>query len=240
MRLLLVLATGLILCLPASAGDTRVGVAAFALWSAQGVFPSEAGRAAAILGRRYSVLTTVVRANTRKHLAGDPAGLRAGIAVAARGLDPARDVEIVVLTSHGSPEGIAEMGGGIEGVLTPSALADVLQAGPTRLKVLIVSACYSGIFIPLAGPDLLVISAADAEHPSFGCTATAKWTYFGEAFFGDALAAAVASHAPLDAVFREAAALVRARETKEGFEPSNPQIAGGAHVLEALATAGRP
>ena len=57
-----------------------------------------------------------------------------------------------------------------------------------RHKVVVISACYSGIFIPrLANPDILVITAADADHPSFGCQDKAKWTYFGDAFFNVAL-----------------------------------------------------
>ncbi|WP_430648720.1 C13 family peptidase [Bradyrhizobium neotropicale] len=39
-----------------------------------------------------------------------------------------------------------------------------------RHKVVVISACYSGVFVPrLANPYLLVITAADADHPSFGC-----------------------------------------------------------------------
>jgi hypothetical protein len=34
---------------------------------------------------------------------------------------------------------------------------------------------------------VLVITAADADHPSFGCRDKAKWTYFGDAFFNVAL-----------------------------------------------------
>ncbi|MGC2716698.1 MAG: hypothetical protein WA366_25315 [Pseudolabrys sp.] len=30
---------------------------------------------------------------------------------------------------------------------------------------------------------MLVITAADADHPSFGCQDKAKWTYFGDASF---------------------------------------------------------
>jgi hypothetical protein len=54
--------------------------------------------------------------------------------------------------------------------------------------VVIISACYSGVFISrLANPDVLVITAADADHPSFGCRDKAKWTYFDDAFFNVAL-----------------------------------------------------
>ena len=68
--------------------------------------------------------------------------------------------------------------------VTPSNLADMLDRTGVRHKVVIISACYSGVFIPrLAEADTLVITAADANHSSFGCRDKAKWTYFGDAFF---------------------------------------------------------
>jgi Peptidase C13 family len=113
-------------------------------------------------------------------------------------------------------------------------MANLLGTSPVRRKVLVVSACYAGVYKALANADTLVITAADADHPSFGCQEGAKWTYFGDAFFNQALRQAAATNEPLDQVFAEAAKLVRARELKEGFDPSNPQIAGGADVLAAL------
>jgi hypothetical protein len=57
-----------------------------------------------------------------------------------------------------------------------------------RHKVVVISACYSGVFIPrLANPNMLIITAADADHQSFGCRDKARWTYFGDAFFNVAL-----------------------------------------------------
>jgi hypothetical protein len=100
-----------------------------------------------------------------------------------------------------------------------------------RHKVVIISACYSGVFIPLlANPDLLVITAADANHPSFGCEDKAKWTYFGDAFFNIALRQARS----LKDAFAVARALVKKRELREHFEPSNPLMAGGASVQPLL------
>ena len=88
-----------------------------------------------------------------------------------------------------------------------------------------------GVFIPrLAGPDAMVITAADAQHPSFGREDRAKWTYFGDAFFNVALRTAD----NLQGAFVRARALVRERETREGFTPSNPQMAGGENVQPLL------
>lgn len=81
---------------------------------------------------------------------------------------------------------------------------------------------------------MLVITAADAKHPSFGCQDKAKWTYFGDAFFNVALRNATS----LKDAFLDARSLVRKRELREHFEPSNPLMAGGANVLPLLV--GRP
>ena len=82
----------------------------------------------------------------------------------------------------------------------------------------------------LANPNVLVITAADADHPSFGCRDKAKWTYFGDAFFGVALRKAKS----LKDAFVVARALVRKRELREHFEPSNPLTAGGANLQPLL------
>jgi hypothetical protein len=100
-----------------------------------------------------------------------------------------------------------------------------------RHKVVVISACHSGVFIPrLASPDVLVITAADADHSSFGCQDKAKWTYFGDAFFNVAPRKAKS----LKDAFVVARTLVRNHELREHFEPSNPLLAGGANVQPFL------
>ena len=107
----------------------------------------------------------------------------------------------------------------------------MLRESGARLSVVVISACYSGIFADaLAGPDTLVITAADADHASFGCRDGAKWTTFGEAFFSEALTRTKT----LPEAFALARSRIAAREQAEGYDPSNPQMAGGAHVLERL------
>ena len=96
---------------------------------------------------------------------------------------------------------------------------------------MIISACYSGIFIPrLANADTLVITAADADHASFGCEDKAAWTYFGDAFFNIALRQTKS----LKDAFLLARTLVANRERRQGFDPSHPQMAGGANVESLL------
>jgi hypothetical protein len=107
----------------------------------------------------------------------------------------------------------------------------MLERTGVRRKVVVISACYSGVFIPrLANADTLVITAADANHASFGCEDKAKWTYFGDAFFNAALRRA----SNLKEAFFLARSLVSKRELREGFDPSNPQMAGGEKVEPLL------
>ena len=68
----------------------------------------------------------------------------------------------------------------------------------------------------------MVITAADADHPSFGCRDGAQWTYFGDAFFNTAMRRAT----NLRDAFNQARDIVRQRELRNGFDPSNPQMAG--------------
>lgn len=215
----------------ASAAPVKTAIVSLALWSDGSVFRSEAVGAAKVIAERYGHAgPVIVRINTRTSLAAGPQGMARALAAAEKGLDPARDVLFVVLTSHGSPEGVAEKGAGVEGLLRPEALARVLARSAFRRKVLIVSACFAGIFTPLASDDTLVITAADESHPSFGCEEGNRWTYFGDAFFNQALR----RPGPLSERFAEAKALIRAREEARGFDPSNPQMAGGAGVLPLL------
>ena len=146
-------------------------------------------------------------------------------------MDPDEDVLVLALTSHGTPHGLAVMGGRRSDVISPRKLRQMLDASGARYRIVIISACYSGAFTPvLANISTLVITAAAADRPSFGCEDGAKWTYFGHAFYNQALRRG----AKLDDTFAEAKRLVTDRERREGFAPSQPQIAGGSLVLRLL------
>ena len=215
----------------AMAAGARAAVVALALWSDGSVFRSEANGAARVVAARYGRGgPVIVRVNTRKSFAAGPRGMVQALARAERGMDTDHDVLVLILSSHGAPQGIAEKGGRVEGLLAPESLRAVLDHSAFRHKVLIVSACYAGIFTPLANDDTLVITAADATHPSFGCEEGRTWTYFGDAFFNVALR----QPGSLTERFEAAKVLIRSREEAQGFDPSNPQIAGGANVLPLL------
>jgi len=216
---------------PAAPAGPKVSVVAFGLFGDQSVFASEANGAARIVAARFGAGAVIVRANTKARADATLGTLAASLQSAAARIDPEHDVLFLILTSHGSPDGLAVKARSREETLSPSALAAMLERTGVRHRVVIVSACYSGIFVrPLAGADTLVITAADADHPSFGCKDGAKWTYFGDAFFNIALR----STPNLRDAFAVARTLVRKRELRNGFAPSNPQMAGGENLEPLL------
>jgi len=209
----------------------RVSVVSFGLFGDQGVFRREATGAAQVVAGRFGSGPVNVQYNSKRGGGATIEALAMSLQAAANGMDAENDVLFLILTSHGSPDGLAVKAGRLEQTLTPSNLADMLARTSVRHKVVVISACYSGVFVPrLANPDVLVITAADANHPSFGCQDKAKWTYFGDAFFNVALRRAKS----LKEAFVVARALVRKRELRERFEPSNPLMAGGATVQPLL------
>jgi hypothetical protein len=217
---------------PQRPGKVDVYILSFGLWGSQSVFESEAKGAARILEARLgSKGRTIVRFNTKRRFGATPSALMAAAKAAGQTLDPAEDVVVLVLTSHGAPEGIGVVTGRKTMLMTPGDVRTLLDETRAQHRVVIVSACYSGVFAQeLADERTLVITAAAADKPSFGCRDGATWTYFGDAFFNKALR----GEARLDAAFDKARSLVTQREKREGFDPSNPQIAGGAQVLVRL------
>jgi Peptidase C13 family len=212
-------------------GARKVSVVSFGLFGDQGVFRNEATGAAQVVAGRFGSGAVNVQYNSKKGGGATIEALAMSLQMAANGMDAENDVLFLILTSHGSRAGLAVKAGRLTQTLTPSNLAEMLARTGVRHKVVVISACYSGVFIPrLANPDMLVITAADADHPSFGCRDKAKWTYFGHAFFNVALRQAKS----LKDAFVVARALVRKRELRERFEPSNPLMAGGANVQSLL------
>jgi len=218
---------------PQRPGAADVYVVSLGLWGAQGVFESEAKGATRILEDRLAAKNrSIVLFNTKRRMTVTDASARAAVRAVGQTLDPEEDIAVLFLTSHGGPRGVGVTTGGRNvQVMSPDYVRELLQETRARYRVLIVSACYSGVFAEaLANARTLVITAAAPDRPSFGCEDRATWTYFGDAFFNQALR----TESRLDAAFAKARALVTQRERREGFEPSNPQIAGGASVLERL------
>jgi tetratricopeptide (TPR) repeat protein len=206
-------------------------VVAFGLFGDQSVFASEAKGAAQIVASRFGNSPIIVRANTKSREEVTSEIVAATLQSTAKAMNADKDILVVILTSHGSRAGVAVKTPSRQEILSPLDLFSMLDQTRVRHRVVIVSACYSGVFIPpLADPDTLVITAADADHPSFGCRNGNAWTYFGDAFFNMALRRT----GNLRDAFALASAAVRKRELQGHLDPSNPQIAGGENVDRIL------
>ncbi len=117
---------------------------------------------------------------------------RAVAAIAAR-MDRERDILFVYLTSHGSRDHrlLLDLQGMTLPPLAAEELGRILRDSAIRWKVVVVSACYGGGFIePLDDGHTLILAAARRDRRSFGCSDDNDFTYFGRAYFEQALPAA--------------------------------------------------
>ena len=100
-----------------------------------------------------------------------------------------------------------------------------------RNRLLLVSACFSGVFVPLLASDTTaILTAASADRTSFGCQADQDWTFFGDATINHALR----KPQPFAAAAAEATGLIGGWEGQGHLTPSQPQLSVGAGA-QALA-----
>ena len=115
--------------------------------------------------------------------------------------------------------------------LTPTSLARLLQDAGIKWRVIVISACYAGGFIePLRDDNSIVITAASADRSSFGCEPGRDFTYFGDAYFRDALARTRSFTRAFD-IAKDALAK---QEAAEKLVPSLPQMWVGPAIAERL------
>jgi len=142
------------------------------------------------------------------------------------------DVLVLMLTSHGSRDSLVVSNGTVPLLqLDPADLRQALDESGIKWRVIIISACYSGIFVePLKTDWTLIATASDAGHTSFGCADDRDLTYFGEAFLKDS----VPTTTSLEAAFKKAVDLIQHREGAEHLEHSNPQLYIGPTIRQKL------
>ena len=140
----------------------------------------------------------------------------------------AKDGCLIYFTSHGTPTGMV-IGNTI---LSPAQMHDMVNnACGNRPSVIVMSACYSGQFVPaLAGDNRVVLTAARPDRTSFGCGEMDRHTFFDDCFlrampmaggFAD-----VGSLAQQCVAFRE--------QQMKATPPSEPQVSVGNGVLYTL------
>lgn len=143
-----------------------------------------------------------------------------------------KDILVLFLTSHGSQGSLSvNFSRAPLNNLKAEDLAAILEASGIKHRVIIISACYSGSFIPaLSNENTAVLTAASAKSVSFGCSNEREWTYFGDALINRALRE---THSFADA-FGTAKTLISEWEQKDKLTPSEPQISMGAAIAAKL------
>ena len=212
--------------------DAYVVVAAL---DSDAVFGREAREAARVLSRRYGAQgrTILLAGGDGATPMGSPASLSLALARVAEAMDVNEDVLVLYTTSHGAPFGLWYNDGDQGyGAISPSRLWGQLSALGIRNRLILVSACFSGVFVPMLSSDTTaIVTASSAERSSFGCQADNDWTFFGDALVNRALR----KPQPLAAAADEARGQVAAWEAQAKLPASEPQVAIGAGAARWLA-----
>ncbi|WP_434571590.1 C13 family peptidase [Pseudomonas sp. Z3-8] len=192
----------------------------------QSVFLRESDYVANMLASRFGAFGQIRLVNHRDHLGDRPMATRENLRRAAATLaerSGPEDLVFIYLTSHGSSEHelVLDQPRMELADLPADELAAVLAPLKNRDKIIVISACYSGGFIPaLKDERTLIMTASRADRVSFGCSEEANFTYFGDALFAQALN----QTDDLEQAFKRAKGIVAEREQADNFEASEPQM----------------
>ncbi|WP_158291830.1 C13 family peptidase [Lampropedia puyangensis] len=198
---------------PPTPGQTNLYALLVAGDGGQEVFRREVQYVAQLLAERFGAQGRILSLiNSRTGVSTTPLATQESLSrslhALARVMDPERDVLLLFLTSHGSAD--HQLSLQMKGIqlrnLPAKTLGAMLKDSGIRNKIVVVSACYSGGFIPeLADSRTLVVTAARADRTSFGCADENDFTYFGRALFKESMAQTQA----LTAAFAQAQSLVK-------------------------------
>jgi hypothetical protein len=216
----------------------RIFFVGFAGVSSQRVFAEEIKFGAKMIAGRFNVKDRqLLLLNDRRDLTTYPiatvTSLAYGLKLIGQNMNPDKDILFLALSSHGGSDPVISVSNSVLDLqqLTGENLSAALQASGIKRRIIVISACHAGAFIPpLKNPDTIIITAAAANKTSFGCSDDRDLTYFGEAFYRDALPNAQ----NLQDAFTQAKAAIVLREAQEHQKPSDPQAYFGSELQRVL------
>lgn len=222
---------------PRTPGESNVYLISAAAFADQDVFIKEATSARQILDERLgtkgrSILLVNHPSTVEKAPLFSIANLDQTLRGVAKVMNREEDVLVLFLTSHGNP-GVLNVSFPRFGLRDIEArqLSTLLKLSKIKHKIIIISACFSGSFIPALKDDYtLIMTASRADRSSFGCSNEREWTYFGDAYFGRALK----ETRSLTKAFEEAKRTIDTWERQQRFTASEPQIHVGPRIKEKL------
>lgn len=230
---------------PRTPGKINLYVVAFAGDAGEDVFRNEVEYARSLFEQRFDARGhVVVLENNAATVTTQPlaswTNLHRALDAIAKKIDPAQDIVLLYLTTHGSQghELLVDLDPLPLNQIGPDDVADALKTTPSiRWKVVVVNACYSGGFVDALRDDsTLVLTSARADRTSFGCGADSDITYFGKAFLVDALNRTTSLREAFD-LARKSVAQWEDDDAKKdaSVEHSEPQIATSPSIEARLA-----
>lgn len=168
---------------PQRHGVVDTYVLSVAFWD-EHVFQHEAEGAADVLSQRFNAAgRTIVLSNgqgptvERTHGGARPSEFGAALARIGEVMDKNEDVLVLYMTSHGSQDGsIAVQEQFRNYAIYPAVLRESLDQIGVKNRLIIVSSCFSGAFLPaLQSDNTIVFTAASYDRTSFGCVPENDW-----------------------------------------------------------------
>lgn len=225
---------------PGRPGVVDLYAITFAPYADEDVFSNEATLVTELMRSRFDAQQRLVQLQNHARSVAElpwatPLNLHRTIQRLAALMDRDEDILFIHLTSHGARDG--QLAASFDPLavdsVTPQQLNTWLDEAGVRYRVISISACYSGSWVaPLAGPGTLVMTAADADHTSYGCGSKSPLTFFGRAMYDEQLRH---THS-FEAAFAAVRPVIDQREKEAGKTDgySNPQIAVGVSIRGPL------
>ena len=144
------------------------------------------------------------------------------------------DKLVLLFTTHGATDKLSIHAGQKHYPnLSLNNMRDIMRSLGERPVMLLLSACYSGSFIPLlARESRAILTAAAADRSSFGCHFQHKQTYFIEGLFQTSWNTSKS----MKALFEDAKIDIEKKEKYSNLQPSLPQISLGAQTEKWMDT----
>ena len=224
---------------PQRAGMADLYFVGFAPYGTQDVFGKELQTVSRLMRERFDAAGRSLLLSNDPATLGDlpiasATNLRAALERVGQIMDADEDVLFLYITTHGSEDGelSVELEPLEQSQIRPAALSRMLHDSGIKWKVLVISACYSGGFIEsLKDENTLIITATDASNQSFGCDNGEDFTWFGKAYFDEALRRTRS----FTEAFEFARQALAQREREQKLTASNPQMYVGAAIKDKLA-----
>lgn len=223
---------------PGTKGKLDLFFVGFAGDGTQDVFLSEVQFARDTVAAKYgsssrSLLMVNNLQSVNKYPLAIQSNLTQSLQAIAKKMNGPEDVLLFFLTSHGLPNGTAstDLPGFKNENLSAKQLREALDKSGIKNRIIILSSCFAGSFIPaLKNDDTLILTAASAYKTSFGCSNERQLTYFGDAFFQQALP----QSASLMEAFQLAAEKIATWERRDNLDNSQPQVLMGGNIGTVL------